>query len=231
MMSENTSAHTPGASPILVVQGIHKHYGKLPVLKGVDLALHPREAVALLGASGAGKSTLLQIMGTLDRPDAGQLYYAGAPLHSLKARALAHFRNQQLGFVFQFHHLLPEFSALENASMPAYIAGTARREAEARAEALLVELGLGERLHHKPSEMSGGEQQRTAIARALINQPKVLLADEPTGNLDTPNGEKLINLLLDLAECHDLSILIATHNHEFAARCHRQVYMQDGTLQ
>jgi len=210
MMSENTSAHTPGASPILVVQGIHKHYGKLPVLKGVDLALHPREAVALLGASGAGKSTLLQIMGTLDRPDAGQLYYAGAPLHSLKARALAHFRNQQLGFVFQFHHLLPEFSALENASMPAYIAGTARREAEA----LLVE-----------------EQQRTAIARALINQPKVLLADEPTGNLDTPNGEKLINLLLDLAERHDLSILIATHNHEFAARCHRQVYMQDGTLQ
>lgn len=230
MTLPNTLKPTDSTQPLLVATGIHKNYGPLAVLKGVNLEVHPGEAVALLGASGAGKSTLLQIVGTLDTPDQGQVLYNGEDLTRLSTNALAKLRNRHLGFVFQFHYLLPEFTALENAAMPAYLQGLPKKDAEARATELLTTLGLAERLHHKPTELSGGEQQRTAVARALVNGPSLLLADEPTGNLDTPNGERLMNLLLQLAAERGLGVLIATHNEEFAARCHRQVRIQDGLI-
>jgi lipoprotein-releasing system ATP-binding protein len=218
------------ATTLLQATGLRKRYGQLEVLRGVDLTLYPGQATALVGASGAGKSTLLQLLGTLDTPDAGSIRFGNDSLDRMNAQAQARFRNRHLGFVFQFHHLLPEFTALENAAMPAYIAGMPRAAAEAQAREWLSWLGLADRLHHKPSELSGGEQQRTAVARALINNPALLLADEPTGNLDSENGERLFALFLQLATEKGVTLLIATHNPEFAARCHRQLYIRDGQL-
>ncbi len=172
---------------MIVTRGITKSFGDLKVLKGIDLTINRKEVVSVVGASGAGKTTLLQIMGTLDKPDSGSIIYEGTDVGKLKGRALASFRNKNIGFVFQFHQLLPEFTALENVCIPAYIAGKGRSEAEKRAEELLSFLKLSDRLGHKPSELSGGEQQRVAVARALINNPSVILADEPSGNLDTEN--------------------------------------------
>ncbi|MBX3101266.1 MAG: ABC transporter ATP-binding protein [Bacteroidetes bacterium] len=215
---------------MLHASGLCKRYGQLEVLKGIDFRLMQGQATALVGASGAGKSTLLQLLGTLDYPDAGEVYFKHERLDTQNPKAQARFRNRHLGFVFQFHHLLPEFTALENAAMPAYIAGVPRKEAEQRAAEWLAWLGLAERLHHKPGELSGGEQQRTAVARALINQPDLLLADEPTGNLDSENGERLFRLFLQLAEEKGVTLLIATHNPDFARRCHRQLYIRDGLL-
>ncbi|TAE51599.1 MAG: ABC transporter ATP-binding protein, partial [Bacteroidetes bacterium] len=179
---------------------IHKSYGQLTVLRGVSLELNAGEVVALVGASGAGKSTLLQILGTLDEPDSGAVFYEGRDVTRIHERQKAQFRNQTLGFVFQFHHLLPEFTALENVGMPAWIAGEDRIAVNKRASALLERLGLSARSHHKPAQLSGGEQQRVSVARALINQPRLILADEPTGNLDTRNSEELFSLIFDLAK-------------------------------
>jgi lipoprotein-releasing system ATP-binding protein len=200
----------------------------LKVLKGIDFSVSKSEVVAIMGASGAGKSTLLQILGTLSTPDAGTLVIDGTDSRSLGGKALAEFRNRRLGFVFQFHHLLPEFTALENVMIPAFIAGRSRKEAQAEAIALLIDLGLGDRLSHKPSELSGGEQQRVAIARALINRPAVLFADEPSGNLDSRTKGELHRLFFQLREKYGQTIVIVTHDPELAEMCDRSLYMVDG---
>ncbi|MFN0203576.1 MAG: ABC transporter ATP-binding protein [Bacteroidia bacterium] len=210
--------------------GIEKSYQALKVLKGVDFQLAAGEVVALVGSSGAGKSTLLQILGTLDTPDVGEIFFEGKPIHLLSAAAQATFRNQSLGFVFQFHHLLPEFTALENVCMPAFIAGTSVKVAEERAEDLLRKLGLWERKSHKPSQLSGGEQQRISVARALINQPKLVLADEPTGNLDTANSESLYKLFFDLSKSTGVGFLIATHNEHLASISDKIIHIKDGLI-
>jgi len=183
-----------------------------------------------MGASGAGKSTLLQILGTLSTPDAGTMVIDGTDVFSLDSKALAEFRNRRLGFVFQFHHLLPEFTALENVMIPAFIAGRSRKEAEKSATALLVDMGLGERLAHKPSQLSGGEQQRVAIARALINNPAVLFADEPSGNLDTKTKQEIHNLFFHLRDKYGQTVVIVTHDPELAEMCDRSLYMVDGVF-
>jgi lipoprotein-releasing system ATP-binding protein len=208
--------------------GIEKSFGTLKVLKGIDFSVSKSEVVAIMGASGAGKSTLLQILGTLSTPDAGTLVIDGTDSRSLGGKALAEFRNRRLGFVFQFHHLLPEFTALENVMIPAFIAGRSRKEAQAEAIALLIDLGLGDRLSHKPSELSGGEQQRVAIARALINRPAVLFADEPSGNLDSRTKGELHRLFFQLREKYGQTIVIVTHDPELAEMCDRSLYMVDG---
>ena len=210
--------------------GIEKSFGALKVLKGLDFAVSRSEVVSIMGASGAGKSTLLQILGTLSGPDAGSLVIDGIDVLQLKGDKLAQFRNLRIGFVFQFHHLLPEFTALENVMIPAFIAGRARKDAEQNAVELLTELGLGERLSHKPSELSGGEQQRVAIARALINKPAVLFADEPSGNLDTKTKEELHNLFFELREKYGQTIVIVTHDPDLAKMCDRSFYMIDGAF-
>ena len=215
---------------------VHKYFGNLHVLKGVGLSIGAGEIVSIVGKSGAGKSTLLQIMGTLLPPDEGTLLIDGTDIYSLRGRALSMFRNQKIGFVFQFHHLLPEFTALENVMMPALIARAEgfRRESQSalreRAEALLAEMGLAGRSSHKPSELSGGEQQRVAIARALVNNPAVLFADEPSGNLDSKNKEEIHNLFFKLRELHGQTIVIVTHDAELARRSDRTLEMQDGTI-
>jgi lipoprotein-releasing system ATP-binding protein len=183
-----------------------------------------------MGASGAGKSTLLQILGTLSTPDSGSLVIDGVDVLRLDSKALAEFRNRRLGFVFQFHHLLPEFTALENVVIPAYIAGRGKKEAEQRARELLKDMGLGERLTHKPSELSGGEQQRVAIARALINEPAVLFADEPSGNLDTRTKEEIHKLFFDLRDKYGQTVVIVTHDPDLAKMCDRSLFMVDGTF-
>ena len=183
-----------------------------------------------MGASGAGKSTLLQILGTLSTPDSGSLVIDGTDILTLDSKALAEFRNRRLGFVFQFHHLLPEFTALENVMIPAFIAGRSRKDAEAAAVGLLTDMGLAERLDHKPSQLSGGEQQRVAIARALINNPAVLFADEPSGNLDTKTKEEIHNLFFSLREKYGQTIVVVTHDPELAAMCDRSLYMVDGVF-
>ena len=210
--------------------GIEKWYQHLQVLKGVDFELAAGEVVALVGSSGAGKSTLLQILGTLDTADKGDIYFEEKKIHTLSASAQADFRNQSLGFVFQFHHLLPEFTALENVCMPAFIAGASVKVAEARAEELLQKLGLWDRRTHKPSQLSGGEQQRVSVARALINQPKLVLADEPTGNLDTANSESLYQLFFDLSKSTGVSFLIATHNEHLASISDKIIHIKDGLI-
>jgi lipoprotein-releasing system ATP-binding protein len=215
---------------MLKAENIQKHYGALQVLKGLDVSLEKGEVVALIGASGAGKSTLLQILGTLDEPDQGRVFYEGKEISRLSASEKAAFRNQSLGFVFQFHHLLPEFTALENICIPAYIAGTSRNEAIRKASSLLEQLGLLERAAHKPAQLSGGEQQRVSIARALINNPQLILADEPTGNLDTANSEELYNLIWDLAHRTGVGFMIATHNMGLADRADRMYHIKDGLL-
>ena len=207
---------------------IHKSFGALEVLRGVDLNVAKGELVAIMGASGAGKTTLLEILGTLSRPSSGSLLIEGTDVTALGDRELAAFRGRRSGFVFQAHHLLPEFTALENVMIPALIAGRSTSQARTRATELLTRLGLGDRLGHKPSELSGGEQQRTAIARALINEPAVLLADEPTGNLDSVTKEEIHSLLLELRRELGQTIVIVTHDPALAGICDRTLVMRDG---
>ena len=211
--------------------GIEKSYGALKVLKGVDLSVKQGEVVAIVGASGAGKSTLLHMLGTLDSPDKGKISVKGQDVYSKNSKQLASFRNRHIGFVFQFHNLLPEFSAMENVMIPGLLSARSEREVKENAEKLLRELGLQERLHHKPSEMSGGEQQRTAVARALINSPDLILADEPSGNLDSKNAEELHQLFFKLREKIGQTFIIVTHNQEFANMADRKLEMRDGVIQ
>ena len=217
-----------GVAMIIKATGIEKSFGALMVLKGLDFSADAAELVAIMGASGAGKSTLLQILGTLSKPDAGTLDIDGTDVLSLGRNALSDFRCRKIGFVFQFHHLLPEFTSLENVMIPALIAGTGKAEAKTKATVLLDRLGLAERLKHKPSELSGGEQQRVAIARALVNGPAVLLADEPSGNLDSVTKADLHNLFLELRKDLGQTIIIVTHDPELAAICDRTLNMKDG---
>ena len=213
---------------IIEAQGIEKSFGTLKVLKGIDLQVAQGEVLSIMGASGAGKSTLLQILGTLSTPDAGSLRIDGTDVLSLGSKALSQFRNRRIGFVFQFHHLLPEFMALENVMIPAYIGGRSEKEARPEAEKLLQTLGLADRMTHKPSELSGGEQQRVAIARALINRPAVLFADEPSGNLDSVTKADLHKLFFELRDTFGQTIVIVTHDPELAALCDRSLFMRDG---
>ena len=213
---------------IIDARGIRKSFGTLEVLKGIDFHADPREVVAIVGPSGAGKSTLLQILGTLSAPDGGSLRIDGTDVLALKGDALASFRGRRIGFVFQAHHLLPEFTARENVMIPALIAGVPMKEARARAERLLGEMGLEGRLDHKPAELSGGEQQRVAIARALVGDPAVLFADEPTGNLDSVTKQEIHRLFFDLRDRLGQTIVIVTHDPELAALCDRTLTMKDG---
>lgn len=215
---------------MIQARNIEKSFGDLKVLKGIDFSVDKAEVVSIMGASGAGKSTLLQILGTLSTPDGGTLMIDGTDVLRLDGKALAEFRNHRLGFVFQFHHLLPEFTALENVMIPAFIAGRSRKEAEKAAVALLTDMGLAERLSHKPSQLSGGEQQRVAIARALINNPAVLFADEPSGNLDTKTKEEIHNLFFHLRDKYGQTVVIVTHDPDLAAMCDRSLYMVDGVF-
>ncbi len=215
---------------MLHASGIQKSYGNLKILRGVDLDVQPREIVAIVGASGAGKSTLLHIIGTLDKADAGQVSIQGTDINSLSQKQLSAFRNKHIGFIFQFHHLLPEFTALENICFPAYIANKSKREAEGHAMKLLERLGLEGREGHKPAELSGGEQQRVAVARALINKPDIILADEPSGNLDSANAGSMHRLFVDLRDEFDQTFVIVTHNEEMAGIADRKILMKDGNI-
>lgn len=215
---------------MIKAEGIRKSYGELKVLKGIDLEIAKGEVVSIVGSSGAGKTTLLQIVGTLDKPDAGKIHFNGIETGSLKGKDLAAFRNTNIGFVFQFHQLLPEFTALENVCIPAYIAGKGKPEAELRAKELLNFLNLGERLEHKPSELSGGEQQRVAVARALVNNPSVILADEPSGNLDSENKNELHKLFFRLRDTFGQTIIIVTHDRELAGMSDRILQIKDGVI-
>ena len=213
---------------IIQAENIHKSFGALEVLKGVDLQVHKGEILSIVGASGAGKSTLLQILGTLSSADSGNLYIDGCDVSGLSRDALADFRCQHIGFVFQSHHLLPEFSAEENVMIPAMIAGVSSREARRNAREWLARLGLAERFQHKPSELSGGEQQRVAIARAVINNPSVLFADEPTVSLDSSTKQDIQNVLFDLRKSTGQTIVLVTHDPELASSCDRCLKMKDG---
>jgi lipoprotein-releasing system ATP-binding protein len=217
---------------LIQVQQLFKSYGNggkcVEVLKGVDLTFFRGEKAAIVGASGVGKTTLLHILGTLDRPTAGKVFYEGKDVFTLNERDLAFFRNREIGFVFQFHHLLPEFNALENTMMPCLIQGIPKKEAASRAETILTLVGLKERLSHKPGELSGGEQQRVAVARALVLEPKVLLADEPTGNLDTKIGESVFDLLHEINQIKGVTLIVVTHNLKLAEKLSRQIQLLDG---
>ena len=212
------------------LKNIQRSYGDLEVLKGVSLNIKPSEVVSIVGASGAGKSTLLHIIGTLDKADQGSVNIDGTEIGTLNEKHMAIFRNKKIGFVFQFHHLLPEFTALENVSIPAFIAGLEKKEAEERATELLDFLGLKERANHKPNELSGGEQQRVAVARALVNRPAVILADEPSGNLDSSSAKELHQLFFDLRDKYQQTFVIVTHNQELADMADRKLVMQDGKI-
>ena len=215
---------------MLRAENIHKKYGQLQVLKGVDITIEKKEIVSIVGSSGAGKSTLLHILGTLDEPDEGKIFLNEEPLHLLKGKKLANFRNKHIGFVFQFHHLLPEFTAVENVSIPGWIAGRKKKEVNTEATRLLELLGLKGKINNKPQELSGGEQQRVAVARALINQPSIVFADEPTGNLDSQNAKELHDLFVRLRNEFDQTFLIVTHNEELAAMSDRTLHMKDGLI-
>jgi lipoprotein-releasing system ATP-binding protein len=215
---------------MLVARGIRKVYGSVQVLKGVDLEVGKGEIVSIVGSSGAGKSTLLHILGTLDQADGGEIHLDGRRIDQLRGRQLASFRNRNAGFVFQFHHLLPEFTALENVCIPGWIAGTRKKDVEKRATVLLGWLGLSERSGNKPNALSGGEAQRVAVARALINQPAIVFADEPTGNLDSANARDLHHLFIRLREEFGQTFLIVTHNEELAAMSDRTLHMKDGKI-
>ncbi len=215
---------------IIEARGIQKSFGALNVLKGIDFSAEKSEVVAIMGASGAGKSTLLQILGTLSTPDAGSLNIDGTDVLHLGGKELSAFRNRRIGFVFQFHHLLPEFTAMENVMIPAFIAHHSDKDARENAARLLEDIGLKDRMDHKPSELSGGEQQRVAIARAIINSPAILYADEPTGNLDTKTKADIHQLFFDLRDKYGQTIVIVTHDPSLAQMCDRTLYMRDGLL-
>lgn len=215
---------------MIVTKGIHKYYDALHVLKGIDLSINKGEIIAITGKSGAGKSTLLHILGTLDRPTEGNVYINDTDVTLLNNTALARFRNMHIGFIFQFHHLLPEFNALQNTCIPAFIHGTSESKALARGKELLDYLGLKDRFTHKPGQLSGGEQQRVAIARALINKPSIVLADEPTGNLDTSTSKEIHDLILQLRDDTSQTFVIVTHNTELAQISDRILNMTDGQI-
>lgn len=211
-------------------KNIYKRYGPVEVLKGVNIDIQKGEVVAIAGPSGSGKSTLLHILGTLDKADMGTISMNGTMLNTLEGKKLAAFRNQHIGFVFQFHHLLPEFSALENVCIPGWLAGRKKKEVEDRSKVLLNLLGLGQRLQNKPNQLSGGEQQRVAVSRALINNPDIIFADEPTGNLDSANAKELHQLFFDLRKQFNQTFLIVTHNEELATLSDRVLHMKDGKI-
>ena len=215
---------------MISVKDIKKSFGSLQVLKGISFDINQGEIVSIVGPSGAGKTTLLQIIGSLDRPDSGNIYINNTDIFQLKEKKLAQFRNHNIGFVFQFHQLLPEFTALENVSIPSYIKGISKKNAESAAFELLQFLGLEDRIEHKPSEMSGGEQQRTAVARALINKPKVILADEPSGNLDSETKKDLHSLFFTLRDKFNTSVIIVTHDESLAQMSDRIITLKDGNL-
>ena len=232
----NNPASTPEDHqlPLIQVKDLHKSFQmgnqRVEVLCGVDLNIHKGEMLAVVGASGAGKSTLLHIMGTLDRPTKGTILYGREDLQTLSEAALAEFRNRRIGFVFQFHHLLPEFTALENTYLPALIQKQPKAQAIDAAKGLLAEVGLSHRYSHKPGELSGGEQQRVAVARALIRNPELVLADEPTGNLDTHTGDSLFELLKTLNQKHSTAFVIVTHNEKLSAQADRIIHLEDGLI-
>lgn len=215
---------------MLQARGIKKSYGNLQILKGVDLDVKTGEIITIIGASGAGKSTLLHIIGTLDHPDHGIVRLNNVDVHTLSSKKLSAFRNEQIGFIFQFHHLLPEFTSLENICIPAFIAGKSKKDAENKAFELLDLLGLSDRANHKPSELSGGEQQRVAVARAMVNNPAIILADEPSGNLDSNNAENLHHLFVNLRDTLNQTFVIVTHNENLANLADRKVLMKDGQI-
>lgn len=216
---------------MIIAKQIKKNYGDLQVLKGVDVSINSAEIVSIVGSSGAGKTTLLTILGTLDRASSGEILFDGTNISSYNEKKLAAFRNQHIGFVFQFHHLLPEFTAIENVCIPAFINKTSKKDAETKALQLLDLLGLKERANHKPSELSGGEQQRVAVARALINNPKVIFADEPSGNLDSENAKNLHQLFFKLRDELKQTIVVVTHNESLANMADRKLVMKDGLIQ
>lgn len=220
-------------APLIQLREVTKTFGAgskhIEALRGLSFDIQEREFITIVGASGAGKSTLLHILGTLDRPSQGHLMYRGEDIFAWSDRRLARFRNQKIGFVFQAHHLLPEFSALENSMMPALIRGISTTAATQHAQSLLMKMGLQDRLHHKPGELSGGEQQRVAIARALIMRPEIILADEPTGNLDSRTGDAIFNLLLELNTIDGIVMVVVTHNEKLAGRAPRCITLKDGT--
>jgi lipoprotein-releasing system ATP-binding protein len=215
---------------MLKAQSIHKSYGQLQILKGVDLDVKRGEIVTIVGASGAGKSSLLNILGTLDKPDSGKVFLNNIEVSQLSNRNISAFRNKKIGFIFQFHHLLVEFNAIENVCIPALIAGDSRADAEKKAIVLLERLGLGGRMDHKPNQLSGGEQQRVAVARALINKPALIFADEPSGNLDSTNANELHELFIKLRDEFDQTFVIVTHNEHLAELADRTVLMKDGLI-
>lgn len=215
---------------MLVAKGIYKSYGDLSILKGIDITVEEKEVICIVGASGAGKTTLLQILGTLDKPDQGSIFLNDINLMELTGKKLAAFRNQKLGFIFQFHQLLPEFSAIKNVILPSLLGNVAKNEASRKGTELLEFLGLGDRLEHKPSELSGGEQQRVAVARALINSPQVVFADEPSGNLDSKNSQELHELFFRLKEEMNQTFVIVTHNPTLADMADKKYVMQDGII-
>jgi len=233
MKETTTAVNTPQsatAATILTARGVHKSYGSLQVLQEVSLTAAAGEFIAITGQSGAGKSTLLHILGGLDRPDRGQVSLAGQDLFALSAKKHLRFRNSHIGFVFQFHHLLPEFTALENVCMPLWIKGIKKQTAQKQAQQVLERVGLSHRADHKPGALSGGEQQRVAIARALVNQPPVIFADEPTGNLDSETAATIHRLFLDLRAQYNLTFIVVTHNEQLAAIADRVLHMKDGML-
>lgn len=216
---------------MIKIEDITKSFGDLQVLKGINLEIPSGKLYSIVGPSGAGKTTLLQIIGTLSKPDSGELILNGQRIMEMNQKKLAAFRNQQIGFIFQFHYLLPEFTALENVCIPAFIAGTSKKDAEIKAKELLAYLGLNDRMGHKPSELSGGERQRVAAARALINDPAVILADEPSGNLDTKNKEELHDLFFDLRDRFHQTFVIVTHDENFALQSDKIIRMKDGLIE
>ncbi|MEO6489524.1 MAG: ABC transporter ATP-binding protein [Ferruginibacter sp.] len=215
---------------MLSASNIEKHYGNLHVLKSVDINIKKGEIASIVGSSGAGKSTFLHILGTLDKPDKGEVMLHGQRTDKLSGKALSRFRNKHIGFIFQFHHLLPEFSALENVCIPGWISGSKKSETVTRATELLSLLGLKDRLENKPNQLSGGEQQRVAVARALINNPAIIMADEPTGNLDSANAKELHKLFIELRDKYEQTFLIVTHNEDLAAMSDRILHMKDGRI-